>query len=267
MAWMFTNETACNEHTDELSCRGSVSNCAWNEELTEDNAGTAADPDSSTGGFFTRPVDGAECVGTPPEEGGVLNSQPALDAQLLVMECLLLGSTQSKCSALKIKGCAWDGSDCVANSTMRLRHFLHKASKTPFTKALVAEQAECSSRTTKAACVLASELVEVSPGTFQQNLLQAESGKASSDDGIEFALPIAPRVEEKPNGTTTPSIKPVEAGTLTLSSAPLPSSSPEVMLPTAPPLIRSSASSVTVTLTGTLMGAILSIIILLATAI
>jgi hypothetical protein len=210
MAWMFTNETACNQHTDELSCRGSVYNCAWNGEVAVENAGTAADPHSTmNGGGFTMAVRGSQCVGIPPEEGGFLSSQPAEDAIQLITECLLAGSTQTNCSALKTKGCAWDGSDCVANSTMGLRHFLHEASKTPFTKALVAEEAECSSRATKGACVLASESVTISAGTFQQNLLQAESGKPGSS---------------------------------------------------------SSASAPVVTLTGTLMGTMLSII-LLATAI
>ena len=175
MEYMFANETDCNQEADELSCRNSLSNCAWNEELYEDNAGTAADPDSPQP-FVS--ITSTKCVHTPVEEGAaILNSQPATDALLLGLDCSLLGSTSNECSSLKKKGCAWDGSHCMPNSTMELIHFMHRASKTPFTRALVTERAECSARATKAACVLASEVVEVSPATFQQNLARAESGK------------------------------------------------------------------------------------------
>ena len=209
MEYVFANMTACNQETDELSCLNSLSNCAWNEEVYEDNAGTAADPDSASAGYM-QPFESStsiECVYNPLKKGAAIpNSQPAADAIRLVLECALRGLTPNECSGLRKKGCAWDGSHCKPNSTMGVFNFMHRASKTPFTRALVTEHAECSARETKDACVLASEVAEISPAILQQNLARAESGKPAPKEVLP-QIPTAvgthaePLTSVKPNAS------------------------------------------------------------------
>jgi len=160
---------------------------------------------------------------------------------------------------------------------MDLIHFVHRASKTPFTRALVTESAECSARATKDACVLASEVAKVSPATLQQNLARAESGKPAPKE-VFPQIPTSPVITAEsltsvkpnasapstrlPNGTNSSLGSPLlgnminsslsgqlsEAG---LAQSPAPSSSPAPAVissvSVAPPISRSSGSVAKVT--------------------